>query len=261
MEESNCYKKKFISNLSSFVQENVKDAFIKQNILYKLNELLKSKVDEKEYNNKFEEIIRELFKKITLNLNEKDKENKILTQRINQYSKQIDDNIKKININNKSNTNRNNMTINTTDNEVNKLKLKILNQQRTISNTRSNIEKVNSSIDKVNDLIKSTNFNSNQVDSSKITDTLNECKNIVQKLSKGLNPEGNKIITTNLKKGNSKMLIKKVQKENCGNIKNIKDDKNLPQNLFKQYFINLSKFSKTMIDYTLNDDEEDDKNN
>jgi len=261
MEESNCYKRKFITNLSSFVQENVKDAFIKQNILYKLNELLKAKVDEKEYNNKFEEIIRELFKKITLNLNEKDKENKLLTQRINQYSKQIDDNIKKINVNNKNNTNRNNMTITTTDNEVNKLKLKILNQQRTISNTRSNIEKVNSSIDKVNDLIKSTNFNSNQVDSSKITDTLNECKNIVQKLSKGLNPEGNKITTTNLKKGNSKIKINKIQKENRGNIKNIKDDKKLPQNLFKQYFINLSKFSKTMIDYTLNDEEEDDNNN
>ena len=261
MEESNCYKKKFISNLSSFVQENVKDAFIKQNILYKLNELLKAKVDEKEYNNKFEEIIRELFKKITLNLNEKDKENKLLTQRINQYSKQIDENIKKVNINTKSNTNRNNMTINATDNEVNKLKLKILNQQRTISNTRSNIEKVNSSIDKVNDLIKSTNFNTNQVDSSKITDTLNECKNIVQKLSKGLNTEGNKIITSNLKKGNNKISIKKLQKENCGNTKNIKDDKKVSQNLFKQYFINLSKFSKTMIDYTLNGDEEDDKNN
>jgi methyl-accepting chemotaxis protein len=261
MEESNCYKKKFISNLSSFVQENVTDAFIKQNILFKLNELLKAKIDEKEYNNKFEEIIRELFKKITLNLNEKDKENKLLTQRINQYSKQIDENIKKVNINNKSNTNRNNMTINATDSEVNKLKLKILNQQRTISNTRSNIEKVNSSIDKVNDLLKSTNFNTNQVDSSKITDTLNECKNIVQKLSKGLNTEGSKIITTNLKKGNSKISIKKVPKENCGKSKNIKDDKKISQNIFKQYFINLSKFSKTMIDYTLNDDEEDDKNN
>ena len=31
MEESTCYKKKFISNLSSFVQESVKDDFIKQN--------------------------------------------------------------------------------------------------------------------------------------------------------------------------------------------------------------------------------------
>ena len=261
MEESNCYKKKFITNLSSFVQENVKDAFIKQNILFKLNELLKAKIDEKEYNNKFEEIIRELFKKITSNLNEKDKENKILTQRINQYSKQIDNNCQKINVNNKSNSSRNNMTISAADNEVNKLKLKILNQQRTISTTRSNIEKVNSSIDKVNDLIKSTNFKSIQADSSKITDTLNECKNIVQKLSQGLNTEGNKIVTTNLKKGNSNLKIKKVQKENCGNAKSIKDDKKTPHNLFKQYFINLSKFSKTMIDYTLNDDEENDKNN
>ncbi len=48
MEESTCYKKKFVTNLSSFVQESVKDDFVKQNLLYKLTELLKSKMNEKD---------------------------------------------------------------------------------------------------------------------------------------------------------------------------------------------------------------------
>ena len=273
MEESYCYKKKFISNLSSFVQENVKDAFTKQNTLYKLNELLKSKIEEKEYNNKIEEIIRELFRKITLNLSEKDKENKILNQRINLYVKQIDDNVKKININNKrfnmnrNNTNNmNNMTISVSDNEINKLKLRIITQQKTISNTKSNIEKMNTSINKVNDLIKSTNFNNNKIDTNKLTNALAECKNVVQNISKGLNTETNKSnlrislhkncnsnTNNNYKNKNINEILKQnIQKENIFNLK----DKKLPNKLFKQYFINISKFSKTMIDYGLNDDEE-----
>ena len=63
------YKKKFITNISSFVQESVKDDFVKQNLLYKLTELLKSKMNEKEYNDKIEEIIKELFDKFDINKN------------------------------------------------------------------------------------------------------------------------------------------------------------------------------------------------
>ena len=260
MEESYCYKKKFITNLSSFVQENVKDAFTKQNILYKLTDLLKSKIEEKEYNNKIEEIIRELFQKITQNLGEKDKENRLLNQRVNLYMKQIDENVKKINLKNRSryNTTRNNMTLNVTDNEINKLKLKIITQQKTISDTRNNIEKMNSSINKVNELIKTTNFNTNNIDTNKITNALNECKNAVQNMSKGLNTEIQKTnIKMNLHKNNNinEVLKQSIKKENMVNVKNIKDKK-LPQKLFKQYFINLSNFSKTMVNYALNDEEE-----
>ena len=271
MEESYCYKKKFITNLSSFVQENVKDAFTKQNILYKLNELSKTKIEEKEYNNKIEEIIKELFKKITLNLSEKDKENKLLNQRVNLYMKQIDENVKKNNINNnnfkKCNTNRNNLTLNISENEINKLKLKIVTQQKTITNTKNSIEKMNTSINKVNELIQSTNFNKNNFDTNKITNALAECKNVVQNLSKGLNTEPGKTrmnlklnknknnsLNISSKKKNINDIIKQsIQKEYMVNIntKNLKDKK-LPQNIFKQYFINLSKFSKTMIDYGLN---------
>ena len=270
MEESYCYKKKFITNISSFVQENVKDAFTKQNILYKLNEMSKSRIEEKDYNNKIEEIIKELFKKITLNLSEKDKENKILNQRINLYMKQIDENVKKNNNNfKKCNTNRNNLTLTVSDNEINKLKLKILTQQKTISNTKNSIEKMNTSINKVNELIQSTNLNNSSLDRNKITNALAECKSVIQNLSKGLNTETVKTkinLIKNKNKSNSMsinnnnindMIKQSIKKDHLVNVQNIKDKK-LPQKIFKQYFINLSKFSKAMIDYGLN---EDDKNN
>ena len=270
MEESYCYKKKFISNLSSFVQENVRDAFTKQNTLFKLNNLLKTKMEEKDYNNKMEEIIKELFKKITLNLIEKDKENKMLNQRVNLYMKQIDENVKKVNINSntlkKCNTNRNNLSISVTDNEINKLKLKIITQQKTISNTKSNIEKMNTSINKVNELLKSYNVNSNKDDTNKITNALAECKTVVANISKGLNTETNKTNnkSINFKKLNTnqnraknvnEILKQSLQKENLISVKNSKDKK-LPHKIFRQYFINLSKFSKTIIDYGLNGEDE-----
>ena len=270
MEESYCYKKKFISNLSSFVQENVRDAFTKQNILFKLNNLLKTKMEEKDYNNKMEEIIKELFKKITLNLIEKDKENKMLNQRVNLYMKQIDENVKKVNINSntlkKCNTNRNNLSISVTDNEINKLKLKIITQQKTISNTKSNIEKMNTSINKVNELLKSYNVNSNKDDTNKITNALAECKTVVANISKGLNTETNKTNnkSINFKKLNTnqnraknvnEILKQSLQKENLISVKNSKDKK-LPHKIFRQYFINLSKFSKTIIDYGLDGEDE-----
>ena len=270
MEESFCYKKKFVTNLSSFVQENVKDDFTKQNILYKLNELIKTKIEEKEYNNKIELIIKELFRKITLNLSEKDKENKILNKRINLYMKQIDENVKKININNRKNLTNimPSMTLSKSinDNEIDKLKFRLNTQQKTLSSTKNNIKKMNLSINKVDELIKSSNFKTNEIETNKIASALAECKNVVQKMSRGLNTESNKNkISINLNfnkktKSYNELLKQSIQRENYVNVKNLKD-KNLPKQIFKQYFINLSKFSKTIIDYGLNDnDTNDDKN-
>ena len=244
MEESTCYKKKFISNLSSFVQESVKDDFTRQNILFKLTELLKSKMNEKEYNDKIEEIIKELFNKITQNLKEKDNENKLLNKSVNLYMKQIDENIKKNNLSNKQIIGRNSY------NEINNLKLKLINQQKTLSNTKSNIDKMSTSFNKVNELIKSTNFTDNKIDTNKITNALAECQNYVQNMSKGLNVEMN-----NNKNHNSinDILKKSLQKENLMEIKNL-NDKKLPQKIFRQYFINLSKFSKSIVNYGIDND-------
>ena len=243
MEESTCYKKKFISNLSSFVQESVKDDFTRQNILFKLTELLKSKMNEKEYNDKIEEIIKELFNKITQNLKEKDNENKLLNKSVNLYMKQIDENIKKNNLSNKQIIGRNSY------NEINNLKLKLINQQKTLSNTKSNIDKMSTSFNKVNELIKSTNFTDNKIDTNKITNALAECQNYVQNMSKGLNVE----VNNNKNNSINDILKKSLQKENLMEIKNL-NDKKLPQKIFRQYFINLSKFSKSIVNYGIDND-------
>ena len=263
MEESFCYKKKFITNFSSFVQESVGDSFTRQNILYKLNELLKKDfVDENEYSNKMEEIIEELYKKISTNLKEKEKENKSLNDRINLYMRQIDENVKKT-ILKKTYTNRNTLNVSTVvpDAEVKKLKQRIISQQNTISNTKSKIDKMNMSFNKVNELIKSTNFGNNKMNSNKIVNALEECKNAVKNISKGLDPEVNKEtankICQRINASNiNETLRKSLQKDNLINAKNTKDKK-FPQKIFKQYLINLSKFSKTVSEYALNEDDKE----
>ena len=145
----------------------------------------------------------------------------------------------------------------------------MITQQKTISNTKNSIDKINTSFNKVNELLKSTNFNNSSIDANKITNALAECKNVVQNLSKGLNIEINnnnknkqkislnkKIISNKKSNMNIKDILRQsMQKDNLVNAKNLKDKK-LPQQIFKEYFINLSKFSKTMIDYSMNDDNE-----
>ena len=255
MEESSCYKKKFISNLSSFVQECVKDDFTKQNILYKLTELLKSKMSEKNYNDKMEEIIRELFHKIIENLSEKDNENKLLNQKINLYMKQIDENVKKSNFTSKPYTSRNNMASSVSYNEYNTLKLKLINQQKTINNTKNNMEKMTTSINKFNELLKSTNLNNNnKLYENKITNIMAECQSAVQNVNKGLNIETINFNKINKDNRVNELLRKSYIKDNMIDVQNYKNKK-FSQNLLKHYFINLSKFSQNISEYGLSYDE------
>ena len=255
MEESSCYKKKFISNLSSFVQECVKDDFTKQNILYKLTELLKSKMSEKNYNDKMEEIIRELFHKIIENLIEKDNENKLLNQKINLYMKQIDENVKKSNFTSKPYTSRNNMASSVSYNEYNTLKLKLINQQKTINNTKNNMEKMTTSINKFNELLKSTNLNNNnKLYENKITNMMAECQSAVQNVNKGLNIETINFNKINKDNRVNELLRKSYIKDNMIDVQNYKNKK-FSQNLLKHYFINLSKFSQNISEYGLSYDE------
>ena len=255
MEESSCYKKKFISNLSSFVQECVKDDFTKQNILYKLTELLKSKMSEKNYNDKMEEIIRELFHKIIENLSEKDNENKLLNQKINLYMKQIDENVKKSNFTSKPYTSRNNMASSVSYNEYNTLKLKLINQQKTINNTKNNMEKMTTSINKFNELLKSTNLNNNnKLYENKITNMMAECQSAVQNVNKGLNIETINFNKINKDNRVNELLRKSYIKDNMIDVQNYKNKK-FSQNLLKHYFINLSKFSQNISEYGLSYDE------
>ena len=121
------------------------------------------------------------------------------------------------------------------------------------------MEKMSTSINKVNELIKSTNFNTNKLDTNIITNALEECQNYVQNMSKGLNLEinnnkNNYTLNKNNNNNINDILKKNLLKESIIDIKNLKDKKK-KKKIFKQYFINLAKFSKTMVDYGINDDD------
>ena len=249
IEESNCYKKKFISNLCSIIQENINDNFIKQNTLYKLTNLLTNENNmnnSQKFTNSLEELIKELFLKIFEGINEKDNEISTLNSRIDSYVKQIDMNIKRTNF------------------------------SRCYNKGFINFQKNNSNNNKTTDDDGDTDKNLLNLLENKITEIKNENKKVYNTYLKDKNVVNNKIligiIDNNFKQINSIWDIISNQKMNRGN--NINDyytnisrsSNNLNVNinlkdikgktLFKQYFKNLSKFSKSIVDYSINNDDD-----
>ena len=259
IEESNCYKKKFISNLSSLIQENISDNFIKQNALYKLGNLL---VNENNINNsqKFtcflEELIREIFMKIFEGINEKDNEISILNSRISSYVKQIDLNIKRtnlprchskgfINFSRKNNNNNNNLDKINNDNKnlINIIKKNVLD----IKNENNRI---------YNDYFKNKNNINDKILISIIETFFKQINNLWDILS---NESNNLKISKDNKINNYYNRIS----QSSHNLNNLNISVGLNninfKSLFKQYFKNVSKFSKSIVDYSINNEDEDDK--
>ena len=193
-----------------------------------------------------EEIIREIFMKIFEGINEKDNEISVLNSRINSYVKQIDLNIKRssflprshskgfINLkkNNNSNNNGNN---NNLLNNIKRYVLDIKNENNRIYNdyfkNKNNInDKILMSIvenffKQINNLWDIITNESNNLKISKDNNKINNYYNRVSQSSNNLN------ISINLNNINCKSLL-------------------------KQYFKNVSKFSKVIVDYAINDEDE-----
>ena len=257
IEENNCYKKKFISNLSSVIQENISDNFIKQNTLFKLGNLITNENimnNSQKFTNNLEELIRELFLKIFKGINEKDNEISILNTRLNSYAKQIDINVKRNNftrchskgyINFKKNTNIEDkkITNNNTENKniLNNIKsyvLEIKNENNRIYNEYfKNKYNVNERIliGIVEKFFKQINY---------LWDLISKEGNEIKRISKDMkiNRYYNRISQSTCNLNNFTMSLK-LDDINC-------------KSLFRQYFMNLSKFSKTLIDYTIDKDDD-----
>ena len=255
IEENNCYKKKFISNLSSVIQESINDNFIKQNTLYKLKNLLLNENilnNSQKFTSNLEELIRELLLKIFEGINEKDNEISVLNNRINTYVKQIDLNIKKttfarsqsksfINFK-KNNINTNNNII--TNNNLNENKNMINNIKKYVLD----IKRENNRI--YNDYFKNKNNINNIV-----------LVGIVENFFKQINNLWNIIYNEkNISKDNKINIIYNRISQSTNNLNSLNINLNLnrinSRSLFKQYFLNVSKFSKSMIDYALNGEED-----
>ena len=248
IEENNCYKKKFITNFSSLIQENVNDNYIKQNSLYKLTNLLLNENimnNSQKFTSNLEELIRELFLKIFEGINEKDNEISVLNTRINSYIKQIDINIKRSNFSRCQskgfiNFKKNNNIFDDKDNNKNLLN-NIKNCIYDIKNENNNIyneyfikkNKLNENIfiDIIENFFRQINNLWNIVsDETKISKD-NKVIKLYNRISQS---------TNNLSGLNLSLNMNKI---NC-------------KSLFRQYFLNVSKFSKVMVDYSINNNDD-----
>ena len=258
IEENNCYKKKFISNLSSLIQENINDNFIKQNTLYKLTNLLLNENDmnnSQKFTSSLEELIKELFLKVFKGINEKDNEISVLNSRIDSYVKEIDLNIKRTNFSrcyskgflNIKNPNNNNDDKNIKDSNDNKNKL-------------NNVKKCVFDIKNENNKIYNNYFKNKII---KVNDKI--LIGIIQNFFRQINNLWDIICSDGA--GDKKAKDPKISKYILNRTSQSSNNLNISINLnnisykllFKQYYMNVSKFSKSITDYAI--DNNDDDNN
>ena len=221
LDDNKCFIKKLISNLSSFIQVTVKDDLIKQNAIFKLGNVFKDISDYSEIYTKLENVLIDFVNKIQKINDEKDKEIEQLKERMNIYIKQIDTNIK---------SGQNNS-------EIQKLQKKIESQNVIMENTKNEIDSMKNSISKLNSLLRIDNTDS-VLDVIKIQDMFKIYQEQVGKLSDKL--ENSEYIFLEDKKLRAKKLDLK--------------DINTSRFLFREYFVNLTKFSKDMINYCTQSD-------
>ena len=221
LDDNKCFIKKLISNLSSFIQVSVKDDLIKQNTIFKLGNVFKDISDNSEIYSKLENVLIDFVNKIQKINDEKDKEIEQLKERMNIYIKQIDTNIK---------SGQNNS-------EIQKLQKKIESQNVIMENTKNEIDSMKNSISKLNSLLRIDNTDS-VLDVIKIQDMFKIYQEQVGKLSDKL--ENSEYIFLEDKKLRAKKLDLK--------------DINTSRFLFREYFVNLTKFSKDMINYCTQSD-------
>ena len=222
LDDNNCFIKKLISNLSSFIQVNVKDDLIKQNTIFKLGNIFKNIFDNSEIYSKLENVLIDFVNKIQKNNNEKDTEISHLNERINVYIKQIDTNKKYSGQNNS---------------EIQRLHKKIEDQNVIMENTKKEIDSMKNSISKLNSLLKIDNSDS-VLDVIKIQDMFKIYQEQVSKLSDKL--ENSEFLFLEDKKNKARKLDLK--------------DINTSRFVFKEYFVNLTKFSKDLISYCTQSD-------
>ncbi len=260
IEENNCYKKKFISNLSSLIQENINDNFIKQNTLYKLTNLLLNENimnNSQKYTTNLEELIRELFLKIFNGINEKDNEISVLNTRIDSYVKQIDLNIKRSNFSrchskgfinfkktNYTNYNTENKNINNSNDKDSSTDNK---------NKLNNIKNLVLDIKNENNKIYNNYFKNKAIINDKIL------IGIIQNFFRQINNLWDMICSEGaIDKKNKEYNLDKYIKTNqsCKNLNVSLNLNNISYKLlFKQYFMNISKFSKTIADFAIDNDD------
>ena len=214
-------KKKLISYISKFIEENVGDILTKKNATKQINILHQCGSNTSQFFTNLEQLIKDLFEKLVKDNDEKMKETDILNSRINNYNKQKE-------LNNLSNK------------EIEILKNTVKTQNKTITDTKAQINELKKGVNQLNEFL-SLNEKDGKLDVKKITKVFNRYNDQINQLNDNLVDTEKKY--DNQIKNNKAFLHKTNEK-----------DINTGKYLFGQFFANVSQFSFDLYNYGFKED-------
>ena len=214
-------KKKLISYISKFIEENIGDLITKKNTTKQINILHQCGTNSGQFFNNLEQLLKDLFDKLIKDNDEKNKQTDLLNDRINNYNKQ-----NKLNdLNNK---------------EIEILRRTIKNQNKTITETKSQINELKKGVNQLNEFL-SLNEKDGKLDVKKITKVFNKYNDQINNLNNNL--EKTKNDCNVVIEENTTIMNKTNQK-----------DINTGKYLFGQFFANVSQFSIDLYNYGFKED-------
>ena len=214
-------KLKILESINNFVEENIGDIITKKNLNNQLNILNQCSINNGQFFNNLDQLIKDLCEKLGRDNDEKTKESSILTQRINNYNKQNELNRLK-------------------DKEISVLRRTVENQNNTIIETNKQINDLKKGINQLNEFLK-LNEKGGKLDVKKITKVFSDYNDKVNDLS------------SNLKKTENDYKTQVLDNEEFQQ-KNNQKDINTGKFLFGQYYANVAQFSNDLYNYALKDD-------
>ena len=214
-------KKKLITCVNNFIEENIGDIVLKKNLNSQIDSLNQYGANSEQYFNNLVKLIKDIFEKFIKDNDEKNKEISILTSRIDNYNKQRG-------ITNLSNK------------EIEILKKTVKAQNQTIVDFKGQIKELKNGVNQLNEFLK-LNEKDGKLDVKKIVKVFNGYNNQINELTDNLTTTENNY--NEQVKTNSSFQTKTNQK-----------DINTGKYLFGQFVSNVSQFSFDLYNYGFKED-------
>ena len=214
-------KKKLISCVTNFIEENIGDIVLKKNLNNQINTLNQYGANSEQYFNNLVKLIKDVFEKFVKDNDEKNKEISILTSRIDNYNKQRGISL----LSNK---------------EIEILKKTVKAQNQTIVDFKGQIKELKNGVNQLNEFLK-LNEKDGKLDVKKIVKVFNGYNSQINELTDNLTITENNY--NEQVKTNSSFQTKTNQK-----------DINTGKYLFGQFVANVSQFSIDLYNYGFKED-------
>ena len=214
-------KRKLISCVSNFIEENVGDIVLKKNLNNQINTLNQYGANTEQYFNNLVKIIKDIFEKSIRDNDEKNKEISILTSRIDNYNKQRG-------------------IASLSNKEIEILKKTVKAQNQTIVDFKGQIKELKNGVNQLNEFLK-LNEKDGKLDVKKIVKVFNGYNNQINELTDSLTTTENN-------------YNEQVKTNSSFQTKNIQKDINTGKYLFGQFVSNVSQFSFDLYNYGFKDD-------